>query len=124
MRCHSYPWILILQFSFLILSLFFFFDLKGVTCFFLNMTDVAKMEVRKRPQPTDSKEDTNHNSNEGSPPPLKVASKEKRGNEAFCQLQNHPFSRRCSHSLLSSESDIQNYRGFLNLAGIILVCQD
>lgn len=41
---------------------------------------------------------------------------------AFDQLQNHPFSRKCVHSLLSSQSDIQNYRGFLNVAGIILVC--
>lgn len=35
--------------------------------------------------------------------------------------QNYPFNRKAIPSLLSSESPFHNYRGFLHLAGLILV---
>lgn len=63
------------------------------------------------------------NGNHDSENSNQVETKKDRTRErAFEQLQNHPFNKKCVHSLLSSQSDIQNYRGFLNVAGIILVC--
>ena len=59
---------------------------------------------------------SNGKHDQSTAPPLKQTNE-----RAFQQLQNHPFNRKCVHSLLSSQSDIQNYRGIMNVAAIILV---